>query len=199
MPFAELMNDKIDLLKKNGAEHRGLKAVVSTKGIMLDAGNLLIEPGDLIQRNMSNGGKETYEVLDPSFYEGFSGIPAHYQLKVRKLGIPEAAKAIQHITYNVSGNNTRINQNSIDNSTNVVNMHLQTLDLVKQLRNEIACLDLSQESKKEATEIIDAIQAQVEAGKAKKSIIAALLNALPTAANIATIGATLMSIIEATK
>jgi CRISPR/Cas system CMR-associated protein Cmr5 small subunit len=92
MPFSELMTDNIDLLKKDGGKYPGLKASVQRKGIYLNAGDLRIEAGDLIQRNMSNGAKETYEVIDPGFREGLDEIPAHYQLEVKRLERAEAAK-----------------------------------------------------------------------------------------------------------
>ncbi len=77
--------------------------------------------GDLIQRKMSNGGIETYEVIAPSFHEGGSMIPAGYQIKHKNLGLHEAEKAVQSITYNLNGPNSRVNNHSTDNSTNVVN------------------------------------------------------------------------------
>ena len=46
----------------------------------------------MIQRKMSNGGEETYEVIDPGFHEGIGGIKAHYQMTHRKLGLPEAER-----------------------------------------------------------------------------------------------------------
>jgi hypothetical protein len=92
MPFSELMTDNIDLLKKDGGKYPGLKASVQRKGIYLNARDLRIETGDLIQRNMSNGAKETYEVIDPGFREGLDEIPAHYQLEVKRLEPAEAAR-----------------------------------------------------------------------------------------------------------
>ena len=58
---------------------------------------------------MSNGAEETFLVIDPNFHEELFGMQAHYQMKVKKLGLPEAKKAIQNITYNISGNNARVN------------------------------------------------------------------------------------------
>ena len=66
---------------------------------------------------MANGGEETYEVIDPGFHATFHEIEAHYQARVKKLGIPEAKKAVQILTINQYGDNSRVNQNSIDNSS----------------------------------------------------------------------------------
>lgn len=88
------MTDRIKIIKINGEEHSDLKASIQDKSIYLMQSNVLIESNDLIQRSMSNGGEETFKVIDPGYNEKFHTIPAHYQMKVQKLGIPEAKKAI---------------------------------------------------------------------------------------------------------
>ncbi|PTT72886.1 hypothetical protein DBR26_04265, partial [Pseudomonas sp. HMWF007] len=118
--FEDFMNDAITVQKQNGDKVEGLKASVQSTLITLNQPSVVVEIGDLIERRMSNGATETYEVLDPVFYEDFHGIPAHYQLKVRKLGLPEAKARVQSITYNFSGHNARVNHDSVDNSTNTV-------------------------------------------------------------------------------
>lgn len=124
MKFSRHMIDNISLIKKDGERIDNIKASVQSKKIFIMQSDILIEIGDLIQRKMSNGGEETYEVIDPVFYEKSHGIPAHYQIKHRKLGLPEAKKAVQNITYNqnihIGGNNNGMaisgNQNTIINS-----------------------------------------------------------------------------------
>lgn len=92
-----LMHDTVDILKSNGTKIVGRKASVQQNKIFMDAKDLLIEPEDLIIRRMSNGAEETYKVIDPRFYERHGGIQAHYQMDVRKLGVPEASSAVQSI------------------------------------------------------------------------------------------------------
>ncbi|WP_205756320.1 hypothetical protein [Aeromonas veronii] len=104
MPFQNIMKDIIQVLKSDGTTSQEMKASVQSKGIYLMRSDFLVEPHDLIQRVMSNGGRETFIVIDPGFHEEIGGaIPAHYQMKVQKLGLPEAEKAVQYITYNMSG------------------------------------------------------------------------------------------------
>ncbi len=98
MPFKDLLTDTISLLKNNGERVDNIQSSVQTNKIFIDRSDILIEPGDLIQRNMSNGGEETFQVIDPGFHEEFHRIPAGYQMRVKKLGLPEAKKAIQSIT-----------------------------------------------------------------------------------------------------
>jgi len=194
MPFADMMNDTIELLKKDGSKKTGLKASVQKSKIFMEANGIQVEPQDLIIRKMSTGGEETYQVIDPGFYEAMGGINAHYQMEVYKLGLPEAKSAVQNITYNISGNNARVNQNSIDNSTNVVRIDARAIQYVDALRKEIAGLNLSVSEKVEANEIIDDVESAFRSGHPKRSVVTALLKALPQAANVATIVSALASL-----
>ena len=94
MVFDRLLIDTVTLIKRDGTIVDGIKASVQSKNIFIMRKDLLIETGDLVQRKMSNGGEETYEVIDPGFHEKFHSIPAGYQMVMRKLGIPEAKNAI---------------------------------------------------------------------------------------------------------
>jgi len=97
MSLSSFMKDTVSLLKKNGEKIDGIKASVQKRKIFIDRSDVLIETGDLIQRKMSNGGEETYEVIHPGFYERHGGIGAHYQMDVRKLGSSEAKGIIWHV------------------------------------------------------------------------------------------------------
>lgn len=166
-----MMKDSIKVIKSDGQEFNDLKASVQSKGIYLMQSDVLVEPNDLIQRIMSNGGTETFKVIDPGFHEGLHSIPAHYQMKVQKLGIPEAEKAIQSITYNISGHNARVNNHSTDNSINIVSINQDVVDHIVLLRQEIEKLIESPEEKKDALEVVDAIQGQFEANSPSKAVI----------------------------
>lgn len=195
MPFQDMMNDKIKIIKINGEKLDGLKASVQSKGIYLMRSDVLIEPNDLIQRSMSNGGVETFKVIDPGYHEGLSGIPSHYQMKVQKLGLPEAEKAIQSITYNISGPNARVNSNSVDNSTNVSNINTDIAEHISMLRSEISKLVTDEQEKKEALELTDAIEGQFSTSSPSKSVVKSLISALPSAGSIASIGSFLLSVL----
>jgi hypothetical protein len=194
MPFSEFMNDTVSLVKKDGTKINGLKASVQRNKIFMNAGKLLIEPEDLIQRIMSNGGEEMYRVIDPGFYEAFHGIPANYQMTVHKLGIPEAKQAIHSVTYNITGNNARINQSSIDNSTNIIQIDTATQKYFDELREEIAN-NISIEDRPNALDIVDTIEEQLKSASPKKAVVSALLNSLPAVGNIATIVSTIVSLL----
>lgn len=189
--FDEFMNDAISIQKLNGEKIDGLKASVQTNQVHLDRSDVLVEVGDLIERRMSNGATETYEVLDPVFYEAFHGIPAHYQIKTKKLGVPEARARVERITYNISGNNARVNHGSVDNSTNTVTISSDQQDYIEALRQVIAKLDAPQRA--EAADIVDAVEANLASKKPSKTVVATLLAALPALASISTIAASIVA------
>lgn len=195
MGFSSLMTDTVTILKKDGTQFEGVRASVQSDKIFISRTTLLIESGDLIQRRMSNGGEETFEVIDPGFHEKFHSIPAGYQMTVKKLGIPEAKSAIQNTTYHIAGPNARINQNSIDNSTNITNINPDAIQLIATLRNTIQRAELSFEEERSAVEVIDAVDAQFRSGSPRKSVVTALLSALPHAANVATIISSLLALL----
>lgn len=188
------MNDTIELLKTDGTKKTGLKASVQKSKIFMEANGILVEPQDLIMRKMSTGGEETYRVIDPGIYEDIGGINAHYQMEVHKLSLPEAKTAVQSITYNITGNTARVNQSSIDNSINVVQIDARAIQYVEALRKEIDGLNLSASEKVEANEIIDDVDSAFRSGNPKRSVVIALLKALPQAANVASIVSALTSL-----
>ena len=190
------MRDTIAVVKRNGgARFEGIKAAVQSDEISILQSEPFIEPNDLILRSMSNGGEETFLVLDPGFHEGLGRIPAGYRAKVRKMGLPEAQSAVQSITYNVSGNNSRINNHSVDNSTNLVQDNsAEVARLLSELRTAMNAAPLQPADRAEALEIIDGVDSQFSSERPKRSVIRAMLNALPDVATVATTIGALVSL-----
>lgn len=186
--------DTVALLKQDGSRVEGIKATVSgSDKIIFSAYQnhspdpVRVDPSDLLIRTTSVG-EETFRVMDPRFYEqGIAGFGPHYQCQVKKLGLPEAVAAVQHIThnYNVSGVNARVNVNSTDNSTNIVNIDSQVTQHIDTLRSEIQNAGLTAEQVQEALDIVDVVQQQFESGKPKKSVVMALLESIPPIARAA--------------
>jgi len=184
--------DIVSILKSNGEKYENIKANIQSQKTFIKGGDLLIETGDLIQRNMSNGAIETYEVIDPGFREGSIAIPAGYQIVHKNLGLPEAKKAIQNITYNLNGHGSRVNNHSIDNSTNTFNINSDVLEHIEMLRSEISRI-VEDEKKQDAFEIVDALEHQFNSDKPSKAIIKTLVSGLPHAGTIASIGSFLIA------
>lgn len=195
MSFDDLLTDTVSVLKQSGDIIAGVKSSVQKNKIFIQRSDILIETGDLIQRKMSNGAEETFRVIDPGFNEAFHGIPAGYQMDVTKLGIPEAKAEVQHITYNISGTNNRINKNSTDNSINLVNINSEIQEHIDSLRREIDRLNLSKEDANASYEVIDAVEAQFGTEKPSKAVVKALLSSLPHAGSIASIGSFIVSLL----
>lgn len=196
MLFSDMMKDKIQVLKSDGTTSTEMNANVQSKDIYLMRSDILVEPNDLIQRVMSNGGTETFKVIDPGFHEGTGhSIPAHYQMKVVKLGLPEAEKEIQSITYNISGPNARVNNNSTDISNNVVNINNELGESLDALKAEINRLKLPAKEKNDALEVVGAIEEQCKTDKPSKAVVNALMKSLPNAASIASIGSLIVSLL----
>jgi AbiTii-like protein len=95
-----------------------------------------------------------------------------------------------NITYNFNGDNARINNNSTDNSTNIIYNNPEVIKQLNALRDEINKLE---NNSKESLEIIETIEDQLKSKQPNKTIVKSLLGALPQIANIMTIGTAILS------
>ena len=96
MPFNDLLNDRVRVMRSNGEEHKDIPASVQKNKVFIQRSDILIESGDFIERTMSNGGIEIYEVIDPGFHEGLGSIPAGYQMVVKKSDGKKEHQKIAH-------------------------------------------------------------------------------------------------------
>lgn len=194
--FDDFHTDNISIIKSNGQRYDGLKASVQRDKIYFENSSILVEPRDLIQRNMSNGGVETFEVIDPGFVEAIMDFEANYQMRVRKMGIPEAEKAVRNITYNISGANARVNNHSVDNSINNATINPEVPSLIAALRSELSKLGLSSQERVEVDEVVDEIESQLSTQAPKKTVIKSLLAALPHVETVAAISASIFGMVS---
>jgi hypothetical protein len=116
--FDDMMNDRVNLVRADGSRVETIPAVVTSKSIVIDDGKLVVNEGDRIERPLPNGVVESYLVLDTGYQNAFHGIPAHYQLRVRKESslVPDVRSST---VYNLHGANARVNVNSTDQSVNI--------------------------------------------------------------------------------
>lgn len=184
MSFTSMMTDTVELLKRDGTSVKGIKASVQKASITIFDVSAVIEPHDLLIRTASNGIQETYEVIDPVFHEKFHSIPANYQIQVRKLGVPEAKSEVQSITYNVTGAGSRVNHNSTDNSVNTIMLNSEVQGSLDTIREEIEKANLPAQQRDQALDVVQELKEQFYSGKPKKTIVSALLGALPSIATI---------------
>lgn len=191
----EFEKDNISVIKKNGQKHEGLKASVQKGRIFLSDSSVFIEPRDHIVRHMSNGGTETYEVIDPGFFEAMMDFEAHYQMTVKRLGEVDAEKVAQSVIYNFHGDNARVNNHSVDNSYNAVSHSSKVTQYITELKTEIEKLDLPISDRQDALEVVEELKTQLQAPTPKRSIVKSLLAALPAVEAIASIGSSIIAML----
>ncbi|KWS07500.1 MULTISPECIES: hypothetical protein [Pseudomonas syringae group] len=193
--FNDFAKDNISVLKTNGQRFDGLKASVQKGKVFLWDSSIFIEPKDLIIRHMSNGGSETFEVVEPGFYEAVMDFEAHYQMVVRRMGEAEAEKVSHSTVYNFYGNNARVNNQSVDNSVNTVYSNTEISNLVAGLRSEVEKIELPDAEKLEALDVVDEIKTQIDSPAPKKNIVRRLIDSLPKVESLTTIGASIMTML----
>lgn len=156
MSFTHFMNDEVTLIKKNGELFRNIRALVQTNTILIDDVSIPIEEEDQIKRILPNGLKEKYLVIDRGYKGPIGSFKAHYQVKVEKE--TKVKKEVKNSTiYNVEGNNSRININSPDSSTNVIIDSINETNVFEKLRENID-LNCSKEEKQNLISQIDELE-----------------------------------------
>lgn len=192
--FDDLMRDTIEVLKDNGERSAKIRASVQRDKItIMNPVKLVVDTGDLVIRKLSIGTEETYRVINPEFHEGLHGIPPRYTLHVQKLGIPEAKRAMQNITYNITGHNTHINNNSVDQSTSISQSANEISQHLSDLRAALSESNVSSEEKTEARELIEEVETQLKSPAPKKSVVTSLLKSLPQVASMTNAVASLIN------
>lgn len=103
-----------------------------------------------------------------------------------------------HITYQINGNNARVNHQSIDKSVNSVTIGSTVMNCIRELRDEVQRAPLSDVQRTSALEVVDEIESQIASGTPKRAILAALLASLPAMESIASIGNNLLEALKTT-
>ena len=135
--FSDLEADRLTIVKQDGTVIRDVGASVQSKMIFISDEKLPLEEGDKIYRQLPSGLVETFVVMDKGFIASpFAGM-SHYEVKYRKEGSLDR-KAFDRIinVYNVSGQNARVNIQSVDNSVNTVSSG----NVFADLRNAIGSI-----------------------------------------------------------
>jgi hypothetical protein len=133
--FSELMKDRVTIRTADGTVHEDVRASVQGERIFTERTDIPVRPGDTLTRSTPAGVEEVFVVVDPGLHAGLSGFPSTYQMRVRRADAPPVAVRSSGIVYNVTGPNARLNINSIDSSTNVVDQ--APAEFFKTLREAI--------------------------------------------------------------
>lgn len=144
--FSDVMTDSLTLVKKNGERLEAVQANVSSTAITtfdqrLVEGPITVEEEDVMLRQLPNGLVERYVVLDTGFSNEIHGVEAHYSMKVRKeTDIRAKDTTLSRNVFNFHGDNSRVNVNSQDYSSNVVNLNDESVfvELKTAVQNRVA-------------------------------------------------------------
>lgn len=141
MPLRDFLNDRVTLIKKDGRRFESLPASVQSGLILTNDPKIPIEDGDCFERQTPSGITERFVIMDAGFMQAFHDITAHYQSKVRKETAVARPSSPSHIVYNLIGPNSRVNIQSSDSSTNIVNVETSALFEVLRKRLDEAISD----------------------------------------------------------
>ncbi len=115
-----MLEDRLTLVKQDGTiAKEQIPALVMKGKIQIHDFTIPIEVADHLLRNLPNGFVEDYIVDDPVLQSGLGH--KFYTVHVRRSSSPAAQQraAIQNITNNFHGANSRVNIASTDNSINI--------------------------------------------------------------------------------
>jgi hypothetical protein len=157
----DMMTDTLTFVKADGSGEKSdiSGAVTPGKVITFDT-SIQVTPGDRYLRHLPNGLVEEFIVEDPGFQSFGHGEKSVYISKVKRSDAPQSSPA--QIINNIHGDNSRVNINSTDNSTNTVANDERT-QIYAQLREKLNEIDDTQKG----ASIARAIDAMEAAGDAE--------------------------------
>ena len=167
--FEGMMNDKIRVIKKDGNRSEEMKAAVTPGKIFSFRADVAIETGDTIERYLSNGVVEKYEVVKPCFYEKQGSLGPHYQMRVRGLTASKDKKSPSSVTYNIQGDHNRIVSDSTDDSINLDMRNSKIPQLIEELKKLLSHSNLSDKEREEASPLIKELDRQICTGSNNKT------------------------------
>lgn len=165
--FNQFMTDTLTMYKPDGQVFENIRACVTGNGILIEDVRLPIEAGDKLTRSLPSGLTEEFIVDDPGFHERFSGIAAHFQVRVRRANSETSPPRVQNVFYGPVGS---LAQNS-QHFSQIASIGIQSQDLTR-LINELAThldelnLDPRQKQRAEAQLVILKVELAGEADPA---------------------------------
>jgi hypothetical protein len=115
--------DIVTLIKKDGTIINNIAAIAQPKTICIRDKNVPVEEGDFLQRILPNGVVERKVITDTGYFGDHKNF-SPYQCKVES--VKKISTKSQNI-YNINGNNSKVNINTVDNSTNNVTLTPENL------------------------------------------------------------------------
>ncbi|WP_417610635.1 hypothetical protein [Parasphingorhabdus sp.] len=172
--FDDLPKSKFDIVDAEGKIRSQVDAIATGKKIIVPDETVIIQTGDEMRRRLPNGTDETFEVVDPVYFQKTFGLPGHFQVEVRKKGMfPHGTGG--NYTISVTGTNSRVNIASSDLSTNVAIDKSVFSHIRETLKNKVDD-ETERAALLAALQRVEAAGDENELGSAYQTFIAAAAN-----------------------
>jgi hypothetical protein len=129
-----MLRDRVTVVTRSGERFPNVRASVQKNKVIIGDVRLPIHEGDVIERALPNGSLEQHVILQIDYAHG--AVAQFFTCHTRKEGaIPRANPTPSSVVYNLVGPGSRVNINSTDLSTNVVDVN--STDLFTELRKAL--------------------------------------------------------------
>lgn len=126
--FEQFANDSIFVITAGGDTRGPYKCAMSDETLTVFDSEFRAEEGDTIQRPIPNKQHEHYRVLEIRFNSGFKAIPAHYSLKVEKIGSLASRHPQSTVVHISNSSNVQVGSHNQQNITGGLRVLLQEID-----------------------------------------------------------------------
>jgi hypothetical protein len=131
--FGTFKKTEVSVVAPDGTVRGRHQAIITPAQFTIPDASAVIFVGDELRRLLPNGVEEAFEVVEPTFNDVMSDMPAFYAVKVRRKGTFQPGTGGNY-TFHVTGPNARVNIGSTDGSQNVVGDHAVFRDLQHAVR-----------------------------------------------------------------
>jgi hypothetical protein len=126
--FDQLANDRVHVRKADGTQSGPFKAVVSSgTDITIFDETADVAEGDILTRTLPGGREEAYHVLEATFSQGLSNIPATWRMRVRKTTLPAPTPRHSSITIH-SAQAVQIGDSNLQTVIGTLQLLAQSID-----------------------------------------------------------------------
>lgn len=128
-PFEQFCTDQVLIQRPDGTVSAPLKCSISDNKVTFFDETLDVTSADKLVRALPNGKAERYDILDVAFNSGFQGLPASFDLKVRRQGSLIATPKTTVTNISISNSHGfQIGDHNIQNVVNTFKYVLKQID-----------------------------------------------------------------------
>ena len=158
-PIRAMYKDEVTLVKADGRRFPDIAAGVHGDSItLLDEGDMPVEEGDVVLRQLPSGLTEEYQILESVYYSGTEIFPSTYKCSVQKSTSRRPRGGLEGYTiFNVSGPGARVNIDSNDLSHNVTTV--TPTELFREIREALKAQVADESDRARLLERVEALEA----------------------------------------